>query len=356
MGHIYTKMKIFHFKDKIDSLPESTNKILSPIHIRIKPTNLCNHNCRYCAYRTSGLQLGKDMRQKDMIPKNKMMEIIDDIKEMGVKAITFSGGGEPLCYPYLSEALKQLIKTEVKFAALTNGSLLRDELLEIFAYNATWLRVSIDGWNDESYSKYRQAPIGEFSKVMKNMENLKKKGGKCYLGVSIIIDQINAPHIYESIKNLKNIGVDSVKASTCIVSNNESENNKYHQQVLTIVKDQINRSVIDFAGDGFEINDAYHEIDLNFKKEYAWCPFCQILPVIGADLNIYSCQDKAYNLKEGCIGSIKNQDLKTFWFNDKAKFFKINPSYDCQHHCIANIKNSLLLEYLNVKQEHLGFV
>ena len=76
MGLLYTKMKAFHFKDKIDSLPDSIDKIMPPIQIRIKPTNVCAHNCWYCAYRAEDLQLGQDMVTKDYIPREKMMEII----------------------------------------------------------------------------------------------------------------------------------------------------------------------------------------------------------------------------------------------------------------------------------------
>src|SRR3989337_2751990 len=101
MGLLYTKMKIFYYKDKIDSLSKDDNRILPPVHIRIKPTNVCGHNCRYCAYRVDNLQLGKDMNERDYIPKTKMMEIIDDVVGMGVKAVTFSGGGDPFYYPYL---------------------------------------------------------------------------------------------------------------------------------------------------------------------------------------------------------------------------------------------------------------
>ncbi len=71
-------MKIFHFKDKVDSLPEDIDSILSPVHIRIKPTNICGHNCCYCAYKADNLQLGKDMSKKDYIPKDKMIEIIEE--------------------------------------------------------------------------------------------------------------------------------------------------------------------------------------------------------------------------------------------------------------------------------------
>ena len=108
MGHLYTHMKIFHYKDKLESLPRESDVILAPLHIRIKPTNVCNHNCRYCAYRMDDLQLGKDMNVRDYIPRDKMIEIIDDIIEMGVNAVTFSGGGEPFCYPYLLDAVERL--------------------------------------------------------------------------------------------------------------------------------------------------------------------------------------------------------------------------------------------------------
>jgi MoaA/NifB/PqqE/SkfB family radical SAM enzyme len=356
MKQVYTNMKIFHFKDKIDSLPKTEEKILPPIHIRLKPTNVCCHNCQYCAYRANNLQLGKDMVIKDFIPKEKILEIIKDISEMGVKAVTFSGGGEPFCYPHLLETVKALSKTNIKFAALTNGARMEGEVAEVFAHHATWLRVSIDGWDDESYSAYRGVPSGEFEKVMKNIENFKKFNGKCYLGVSIITGQKNASHIYDLIKRLKSLGVNSVKVAPCIVSNSGKENNEYHKPIFSVVKEQISKAKKEFSDENFEIFDSYHSQLESFGKDYTWCPYLQVLPIIGADMNIYPCQDKAYNLEEGLIGSIKEQSFKEFWYSDKNKFFKVNPSKHCNHHCVADTKNKFLLDYLEANEEHLAFV
>ena len=355
-GLLYTKMKIFHFKEKLDSLPKENKRNLAPIHIRIKPTNACNHNCRYCAYRVDNLQLGQDMSKRDFIPKEKIMEILEDLKDMGVKAVTFSGGGEPFCYPHLLTVLKYLVKTKIKFASLTNGSRLEGELAEIFSEYGTWVRISIDGWDDKSYSSYRRVPDGEFTKVMHNIESFKKLGHKCYLGISLVVDKTNAKHVYNFIRRLKNTGVNSVKVSPCIVSNNGKENNIYHRPIFNTVKEQVGRAISDFACSEFEIFDSYHESDEKFKKDYTWCPYLQLLPVIGADLNIYPCQDKAYNLKEGLIGSIKRVRFKDFWFENKDKFFRINPSLVCNHHCVANEKNKIVLDYLNVNSQHLDFI
>ena len=356
MGLKYTKAKIFHFKDKIDSLPESVDDILSPVHIRIKPANICNHDCFYCAYRVNGLDVGKDMSTRDLIPREKMMEIIDDIIEMGVSAVTFSGGGEPFLYPYLVDAVKKLADSPVCFAALTNGSRLQGEAAELFAHRGTWVRISMDGYDDETYSFYRGVARGEFSRVMRNLENFKKFGGKCHLGISLIVDKHNASHIYNFTRKIRAAGADSIKISPCIVSTRAVENNEYHKPFFEIARDEISRIISDFSDKRFEIFDAYHELKERFDKNYAWCPNIQMLPIIGADQNVYCCQDKAYDLKKGLLGSIHKQRFKDFWMSNKSKFFHIDPSRQCSHHCVASAKNKLVLEYLEADFDHVGFV
>lgn len=356
MGSLYTKYKIFYFKDKLDSLPADVDRILSPIHIRIKPTNICCHNCWYCAYRANQLQLGKDMNLRDTIPEQKMLEIIDDLAEMKIQAVTFTGGGDPFCYPYLLSAAKKLVSNGIKISALTNGSQMQGKAAEFFAKHATWLRVSVDGWDDASYAEFRRVKDGEFTRVINNIKAFVAFGRSCNLGVSIIVSKKNAAHVYELALKLKGLGVHNVKIAACIMGNTGAENNAYHEPIYEIVKAQVGKAKAELSGPGFEIFDAYHKELDTFEKKYTWCPYLQVLPIIGADLNVYSCQDKAYNLDCGLIGSIKDVRFKDFWFSDKNKFYKINPSRDCSHHCVADAKNKLIFDYLGVDKEHLGFV
>lgn len=355
MGLLYTKMKIFHYKDKLDSLP-ADGGIQAPLHIRIKPTNICNHNCGYCAYRAENLQLGQDMRITDSIPRDKMVEIVEDLIEMKVGAVTFSGGGEPFVYPHLLETARALRAGGVKVASLTNGSLLKGELAEFFAHEGTWLRVSLDGYDDTSYAQYRGTSAGAFSQLMENMTNFKQLGGPCYLGVSLIVDKGNHGHVHDLLTRLKATGVDSVKVSACIIDNDGARNNEYHRPFFASVAEQVARAKAELDGPEFMIYDAYHELEESFDKQYTSCPYCQILPVIGADQNLYPCQDKAYNLEDGLLGTMKDKRFKELWFSDKTRFFRINPSVHCSHHCVANGKNLLLHEYLGADPEHMEFV
>jgi MoaA/NifB/PqqE/SkfB family radical SAM enzyme len=356
MYNKYSKYKIFHYKEKLDSLPKEKSEILPPIHIRIKPTNVCNHNCWYCAYRVEGLQLGQDMVVKDYIPKEKMMEIIDDCVDMGVKAITFSGGGEPFCYPYFTETINKLASTDIQFAALTNGSLLKGKVADIFAERGTWLRISIDGWDDASYAEYREIKSGEYTKVLSNIENFLKINKGCFLGISFIVDQKNYKHIYDFASQMKDIGVNSIKISPCIVDNDGTKNYAYHQPIFDEAKALSMKVKNELEDKDFEVFESYHAQLETFDKSYDWCPYLQINPVIGADLNIYACHDKAYNLDTGVINSIADKSFKEAWNESKEQFFNISPAKCCNHHCVVDEKNKIILDYLNNDPEHKMFV
>jgi MoaA/NifB/PqqE/SkfB family radical SAM enzyme len=350
----YTPFKVFNFPEKLNSLPKKVTEIKPPLHVRIKPTNICAHKCWYCAYKADDLQLGDEMVERDQIPKEKMFEILKDLKDMSVGAVTFSGGGDPFYYKHLLEVIKWLADNKMKFASLTNGARLKGELAEVFSSHGTWIRISLDGWDDDSYAKYRGIKKGNFTKLTDNLKSFARLNGSCKLGVSFIIDHDNAKHIYSLASQLRDIGVNSVKISPCVVSNDGKNNNQYHDKIYSLVREQIDL-LKNSISDDFELFDSYHLLDEKFDKNYDWCPYMQILPIIGADQNIYSCQDKAYT-SIGRLGSIKNQSFMEFWNNNKNKFFCIDPSKHCSHHCVSNRKNEMILEYLNADKEHLNFV
>lgn len=95
MSKQYSSMKIFHHKEILDAIERGEQT--APLYIRLKPTNLCNQHCHYCTYGNGNSNektwFRDEIDKRDMIPKKKIREILQDIAEIGVKAVTFSGGG-----------------------------------------------------------------------------------------------------------------------------------------------------------------------------------------------------------------------------------------------------------------------
>lgn len=354
MARLYSSLKFARYPEYLEAL--CSKQVLAPLHIRIKPMNHCNHDCWYCAYRVSNLKLGEDMDLRDKIPEDKMFQIVDDIIAMGTKAVTFSGGGEPLLYKPLPEVIERLAKGGIKVASLTNGSNLKGKVADAFARYGTWVRISTDGWNDESFSKIRGIERGSFNKIIHNLREFSSRSSKCVLGISFIVCKENYEHIYDACALFKDVGVNHVSLSGVVVSNVGSENNAYHRDIRNDVFAQIDRAKT-LATDKFSIINHFHELDERFDKAYTMCPTIQFTPVIGADCCVYTCHDKAYS-NSGLLGSIKDRTFKDFWFSDenRKRIYDLDPSKECSHHCVAHVKNTAITEILSLDPEHGCFV
>jgi molybdenum cofactor biosynthesis enzyme MoaA len=121
----YSNLKIAWFPQKLESLRDCT--VTAPIYVRVKPTNRCNHNCFFCVYNASFSNMHDTMSRKDELSKEKLIEILNDFSKIGVKAVTYSGGGEPLMHPNIVEILIITKQYGIDLSIITNGQLLSAE-------------------------------------------------------------------------------------------------------------------------------------------------------------------------------------------------------------------------------------
>jgi wyosine [tRNA(Phe)-imidazoG37] synthetase (radical SAM superfamily) len=354
MPTYYSALKFLRFNDHLDAIEKQ--KTIAPVHIRVKPINLCNHKCWYCAYRTDDLVLGDDMDEADSIPADKMLTLAHEFVDMGVKAVTFSGGGEPLLYKTLPNVINVLAAGGIRVAALTNGSNLKGRMADAFAQHGTWVRISLDAWDNDSYVKSRGAKKNEFNKLIENIQSFTARDTKCVLGVSFIVGKDNHKHLADVCELLKKSGIDHIKVSGAIVSNNAAGNNEYHSEIKEEVAHQI-KIAQSLSDSSFTVLNHYHDIEERFEKNYHTCSFLQYLTIIGADQYVYTCQDKAFT-ESGRMGSIVERTFKEFWFSDENKQFlkSFDPSVKCGHHCVSYSKNLAINEYLSLDKEHSYFV
>lgn len=354
MAILYSNQKFLQFPEHLAAL--RAGQVTAPVHIRIKPTNRCNHNCWFCAYRVDNLQLGQDMNEQDEIPEPKMMEIIDDIVAMGVRAVTFSGGGEPTIYKPLPQCIEKLAAGGIRVAALTNGSNLKGRVADAFATHGTWVRVSVDAWADAPFAKSRGIADGSFTRLMANIRDFTARKSKCVLGISLIVTKENHRHITEICAMMKEAGANHVKVAGAVVDNDVAGNNAYHREITQEVRSQI-EAALPLTDSSFTVLDHYHDLEERFEKSYRTCPFLTYLTVIGADQKVYTCQDKAYTVP-GTLGDISGRGFKDFWFSEenRARIFGFDPSQSCKHHCVTHAKNLAVLEALSIDPEHGLFV
>lgn len=356
MGNPYSNLKIFRHKDYLDAIEKGDWR--PPIYIRLKPTNICNHHCAYCTYGSGGTQLKTENRDivdhRSMIPWEKMQEIVADMVEMGVKAVTFSGGGEPLTYPRIHNAARSLAAGGVDISLISNGELLDGERAEAF-YNAKWVRISFDSPNEEEYCALRRIEPRSFRRVITNIKNFAANKSKdCVLGINFVIGKANYNRVYEAAVLLKDLGVDNVKFAA-VVDNSMG----YHKEIKDQVLEQIHNAVTMLSDDSFRIINNYENdwMDKNFSKvSTPHCYTCRLVTVIAADQRVYLCHTQAYD-SHAVVGDISNKRFRDFWFSEetKTKMINLNPQTDCRSNCVYEMRNEAIQGYLD-SNVHINYI
>lgn len=349
----YSQLKIFHHKELLEKLENAQR--CNPLYIRIKPTNVCNHNCYYCHYKNPYLTLD-EYDPKDMISREKMMEIISDMRAMGVRAVTFSGGGEPLCYPYIEESMEKILEAEIDLSVITNGSMLRGKKAELLA-RAKWVRISIDSMNAANYAGIRGIGEDALPALLKNIETFAgMKSDTCELGINFVIGRENYLEIEQVAETMKSLGVNHVKFAPLFSRDTEG----YHKDIKNGVIAKLDELGNRLNDGSFKIIDLYtsdfddYEV---FKRTYSRCPVKEFVCVIAANSKVYYCHDKAY-LSDGCVCDLNKQSFIEGWNSDEVtrKFREFDAMEVCKQHCVYDSRNVLINSYLDMDLNHVNFV
>ena len=352
----YSNLKIFKHHDILKKIEEGEWN--NPIYVRLKPTNVCNHHCSYCTYGSGGTAQKTNNRDTvnscDSIPFEKMVQIVNDFQRLGVKAVTFSGGGEPLTYSYLPRTLDMLKDMEIEVSLISNGELLEGRLAERF-YSAQWVRISFDSPNEDEYCSLRGVKKNDYKKVVRNINDFaKKKDDDCVLGVNYVISKSNYKRIYEVAGFLKSLGVENVKFAA--VKLNEPE---YHLEIKDHVLDQIRQAKEQYEDESFIIVNNYENDwndESNKKTDLFRCYTCRLVTVIGADQKVYLCHTRAYDSR-AVVGDLRNNTLYEIWNcdNTRNKINSLSPVSDCNMFCPYSDRNRLIEKYLQTNR-HINFI
>jgi MoaA/NifB/PqqE/SkfB family radical SAM enzyme len=341
----YSSFKIAAFPDKMQSLIDG--KITAPLYVRIKPFNGCNHVCHFCAYR-KGQYIHNSCDRSDSLTTEKLLEVINDIADIGVKGVVFSGGGEPLLHKGVVQAFDLCNKRGLKIGLITNGQGLTPAIINSLI-NASWVRVSMDYWDAKSLSESRGVAEKYFDKILANILAFSsKKSESCDLEVNFIVTKGNYQHIQEAARLVKGLGVDNIRF--CPVWGTDFV--QYHDPIRAEVLQNIDQAK-KLSNDKFKVYSSYEVSGPVFQRPYEKCYFNQVCTVVAADYNVYMCHDKSYS-SVGVIGSIKDQKFSELWFSQATKdvFDKFNPQESCNgHRCSSENRNLFINEVLGCSND-----
>ena len=204
-GNFNFAQKLIHHPEHLIALRGEERPF--PVTFEIDLTNLCNHSCYFC--------IAKELRDthKNTLDTEVVLNAIAQLKEMGVKGISFTGGGEPLVHKDFYSILAKTHEMGIHTGLMTNGALLQryEELLR----NLNWIRVSVGAGNRELYQKIQGRD--DFELVIQNVRSLaqvrKRTQTVVNIGVRMLLDINNYHTLPQLALALQDSGIDYIQVA-----------------------------------------------------------------------------------------------------------------------------------------------
>jgi sulfatase maturation enzyme AslB (radical SAM superfamily) len=312
------RSKVFANVDRV--LEHLETGYTAPVLIEVDPSNACNHACSFClsSYIHFDKYKGTETFSRALMSRDVLMDLCKDFVDMGVRAVNWTGGGEPTLNRHLKEAIAYCGSKGIKMGMFTNGTLFdKWDMFETLVDNMTWIRISIDAGTKETYNDVRKAKgKQDWHKMVENLTKLievnKSRGNKIDIGVGYVISPDTYHEIVDYANFFKDFDLTYCQYKPEVVIREDGG----EQRDLAFWRDDVGPLLEEaekILGDKFQIN-GYKLEDLEtdrekFGRNYKKCLGSQISPCIGADGHVYVCTNhrgwKQYSY--GCL-----YDGKTF--------------------------------------------
>lgn len=268
--------KIFYHPERLQSWIDDGQ--VRPVTAEIHLSNRCNNACNYCGQKQNHNNTDMSIDNIKLLRK-----FIDSV---GVKACYFSGGGESTLNPDLFTAIDEL--KGVELGMISNGLIMPDELIKKYVQEFTWVRISLDCADEQTYYKIRG--VHGFEKVKANIKNLltakKESKGNTTIGIQVVINEFNDLQIPWIINQLlvlfPDIDYISIRPIEMLIKEtvySNSQISRFKEQFKLL---KYSKKII--------ISEKWQDIfDNNHKHGFSTCHASKFLLTVTADADIYQC-------------------------------------------------------------------
>lgn len=154
-------------KDKTG--PTASKVMRTPRSVTVEITARCNLRCRYCYFFNNPVVEYRDL------PTDEWLKFFDELGSLGVMEVILAGG-EPFIREDLRLLLDGIVRNRMRFAFLSNGGLINDEIATFLASTGRcdYVQVSVDGSCAEVHDSCRGK--GSFDGAIRGIRTLQRHG------------------------------------------------------------------------------------------------------------------------------------------------------------------------------------
>ena len=164
--------------DRCASEATAPRVMQTPREVDVSISARCNLRCRYCYFFDN-----PDVEYEDL-PTESWLRFFDECGRSAVMKITLAGG-EPFIREDFGALVNGIVRNRMRFAVLTNGTLVTDETAAFIASTGRcdYVQVSLDGARPETHDACRGK--GNFVRAVRGLRTLQRHGVKVTVRVTV---------------------------------------------------------------------------------------------------------------------------------------------------------------------------
>jgi len=330
---MWSQLKILQHKDILLKILNS--EIAIPTHIQFELTESCNYACTFCPWHGDSQKFDNlDFTGKRFFPTDRLLKLIDELEEIGVKAISITGAGENLIHPNFDKIIERLANSKIEFALTSNFGVKLSKSVITNLLRAKWLRWSVNAADEQTYNKTNRPKVKDAYFISKdNIKRLIDSRGdkKVHIGASFVIGDYNKHNIEDVVKFVKTLKIDSISFRPDTPMLRVQKQYRYDEETMRIL-----HKVKNYESDSFKIYINLQRLDDSkvVDDKTLKCYYSNHSIHIISNGDVYPCCMTRYD-KRYRFGNLLDKSFKEFWFSDQRvnnykKIFMIDcPS--CHH-------------------------
>lgn len=329
----------------------------APITVEWDLSNRCYLGCGYCHFahtHTKGPWANKlrllpmawdgvgDLAETGMVTR-----ALGEMARAGVHGVVWSGGGEPTIHPQWTTIVRHAHGVGLKQGMYTAGGLLTEESAHDLASLATWVVVSLDAADRESYRS--EKGVDGFEAACRGTMRLADVG-KATVGASFLLHERNWYRAEEMLKLARALGATYAMFRPTIETTPDSPATVVADRAwITKALPMLERLSLE---PDVECHASRFEAYRDWKgRDYETCYGIRVNATVTPDGRVWVCPQRR-GIPGAEIGDLRRESFSALWARHPGQWTDFS---DCRVMCRLHLMNQTLSQVF-AQRPHEAFV
>lgn len=332
----------------------------APVTVEWDLSNRCSLGCQFCHFahtHTKGPWAQRDRALPvlfdsggDLADVGLVRRGLKEMAEFGVRAVVWSGGGEPTLHPSWRDIVSHAAQLGLRQGMYTLGGHLDESSAAHLAGHASWVVVSLDACDAESYAAEKGVDARRFEMACNGIRWLVQAAGTV-VGASFLIHEGNWRRMRSMLELSRNLGASYAMFRPAILTSPDSpatclDDRNWINDAMPMIYAMATEPRVECDAGRFEKYRDWR------GRDYHTCYGIRMNATVTPDGRVWVCPQRRGLGGDSYVGDLRKESFAELWKRHVGCWTDFS---DCRAMCRLHLMNETLAKVYE-PHEHAEFL